>query len=202
MVSTKLDTFSYLTVKTASCYVPSFLTQYRRVTDRQTDGQTDGRNCYSQYSACNASIARVVKMMLTSLGEYFWGHCFKWQRLAWKFASLDQLWVITIFQHKHFTRQCSDAFDVRWDIELGLLLFQMFTAKSAGESILKIDQHLAWLQSQKQSGTFFPDKVNGRIRKFSIAINQFTVPMRCTCIPCIQHILCIGVTRISGLCSR
>ena len=33
------------------------LTQYRRVTERRTDG----RNCCSEYSACNASFARAVK---------------------------------------------------------------------------------------------------------------------------------------------
>ena len=40
LVSTKLDTFSYPTVKTASCYAV-VLTQYRRVTDRRTDGRTE-----------------------------------------------------------------------------------------------------------------------------------------------------------------
>ena len=45
LVSTKLDTFCYLIVQTAPCYVPSFW--YRRVTDRRTVGQTDGWNCYS-----------------------------------------------------------------------------------------------------------------------------------------------------------
>jgi len=41
LVYTKLDTFSY---DSANCTVlrAVFLTQYRRVTDRQTDGQTDG----------------------------------------------------------------------------------------------------------------------------------------------------------------
>jgi len=42
------------------------LTQYRRVTDRRTDGRTDRRNCRSEYSACNASIARAVKMAVYS----------------------------------------------------------------------------------------------------------------------------------------
>jgi len=37
LVSTKLDTFCYLTVQTVPCYVP-----YRRVTGRRTGGQTDG----------------------------------------------------------------------------------------------------------------------------------------------------------------
>ena len=33
--------------------------------DRRTDRQTDGRNCYSYYSACNASVgARCNKMMM------------------------------------------------------------------------------------------------------------------------------------------
>jgi len=36
------------------------LTQYRRV----TDGRTDRRNCRSQYSACNASIASAVKTIV------------------------------------------------------------------------------------------------------------------------------------------
>jgi len=59
LVSTELDTFWYLTVHLVSdspnCTVlrAVVLTQYRRV----TDGQTDRRNCRSQYSACNASIA-------------------------------------------------------------------------------------------------------------------------------------------------
>jgi len=48
LVPTKLDTFCYPTVQTASCYVPSFWhnTGVWR-TDRQTDGRTDGRNCRS-----------------------------------------------------------------------------------------------------------------------------------------------------------
>jgi len=40
LVSTKQDTFCYLTVQTALCYVPSFDTI--RACDRQTDGQMDG----------------------------------------------------------------------------------------------------------------------------------------------------------------
>jgi len=45
-VSTKLDTFCYLTVQTAPCCVPSFChnTGVWR-TDGRTDGQTDGRSC-------------------------------------------------------------------------------------------------------------------------------------------------------------
>jgi len=48
LVSTKLDTFCYPTVQTASCYVPSFW-HYTGVwrTDGQTDGRTDRRNCCS-----------------------------------------------------------------------------------------------------------------------------------------------------------
>jgi len=43
LVSTKLDTFCYLTVQIAPCYVRAVvLTQYRRVTDGRTDRQTDG----------------------------------------------------------------------------------------------------------------------------------------------------------------
>ena len=41
LVSTKLDTFCYLTVQTTPCYAV-VLTQYRRVADKHTDGQTDG----------------------------------------------------------------------------------------------------------------------------------------------------------------
>jgi len=44
LVSTKLDTFCYLTVQTALCYVASF----RHNTGMwRTDKQTDGRNCRS-----------------------------------------------------------------------------------------------------------------------------------------------------------
>ena len=44
LVSTKLDTFCYPTVKTASCYVRRFDTKPAcdRQTDRQTDRRTDG----------------------------------------------------------------------------------------------------------------------------------------------------------------
>jgi len=41
------ETFCYLTVQTAPCYVPSFWHMYRRVTDRRTDGRTDGWKCHS-----------------------------------------------------------------------------------------------------------------------------------------------------------
>jgi len=44
LVSRKLDTFCYPTVKTASCYVPSF---WHNTGVWQTDGRTDGRNCRS-----------------------------------------------------------------------------------------------------------------------------------------------------------
>jgi len=37
-LSRKLDTFCYLTVQSALCYVQSFLTKYWRVTDRRTFG--------------------------------------------------------------------------------------------------------------------------------------------------------------------
>jgi len=48
LVSTKLDTFCYLTVQTAPCYVQSFWHNTGVwQTDRRTDGQTDGRNCRS-----------------------------------------------------------------------------------------------------------------------------------------------------------
>ena len=68
LVSTKLDTFCYLTVQTAPCYVQLF----RHNTGvRQTDRETDGRNCYSQYSACNASIAACCKKApIVSLFKY------------------------------------------------------------------------------------------------------------------------------------
>ena len=54
LVSTKLDTFCYLTAQTAPCYVSSF---WHNTGVWQTDRQMDGRNCRRYYSACNASIA-------------------------------------------------------------------------------------------------------------------------------------------------
>ena len=50
LVSTKLDTFCYLTVQTAPCYV------------------TDRRNCRSWYSACHASIAARCKSVTVDRG--------------------------------------------------------------------------------------------------------------------------------------
>ena len=48
LVSTKLDTFCYLTVQTATVLRAVVLTQYRPVTGRRTDSRrTDGRNCHS-----------------------------------------------------------------------------------------------------------------------------------------------------------
>ena len=69
LLFTKLDTFCYPTVQTASCYVPSLLTQYRRVTDGQTDGQTDRQTdgiavASTALANCNASIARAVKTVI------------------------------------------------------------------------------------------------------------------------------------------
>ena len=57
-----------------------------------------------------------------------------------------QLWGIAIFEHKHFTRQCSDTFEVWWDIYLSVC--QKFTAKSVGERILKTSQHMAKLEAK------------------------------------------------------
>jgi len=42
LVSTKLDTFCYLTVQNCTVLRAVVLTQYRRVTDRRTDRQTNG----------------------------------------------------------------------------------------------------------------------------------------------------------------
>jgi len=62
LVSTKLDTFCYLT---ANCSVlcAIVLTQYRRVTDGQTDGNAIASIIIIviKYSACNASIAACCK---------------------------------------------------------------------------------------------------------------------------------------------
>jgi len=44
LVSRKLNTFCYLTVQTAQCYVQSF---WHNTGMWQTDRRTDGRNCYS-----------------------------------------------------------------------------------------------------------------------------------------------------------
>jgi len=42
----------------------------------------------------------VNEIMLTSLGEYLSSNCFEWLSLV----RFTQLWVIAIFEHKHFTR--------------------------------------------------------------------------------------------------
>ena len=42
LVSTKLDTFCYLTCANCTVLRAVVLTQYRRVTEGRTDGQTDG----------------------------------------------------------------------------------------------------------------------------------------------------------------
>jgi len=48
LVYAKLDTFCYLTIQTAPCYVPSFWHNTGAwQTDGQTDRQTDRRNCRS-----------------------------------------------------------------------------------------------------------------------------------------------------------
>jgi len=60
LVSTKLDTFCYLTVQTASCYVPSFW-------HNTGVWQTDGWNCHSKYSTCNA--ARYKNLNSLTSGE-------------------------------------------------------------------------------------------------------------------------------------
>ena len=62
-----------------------------------------------------------------------------------------QLWSMAIFEHKHFTFQCSDTFKGWWDILLSL--YYKFIGKSASEKILKIGQHLAML-ARKYGGTF------------------------------------------------
>ena len=64
LVSTKLDTFCYLTVQTAPCYIlhAVVLTQYRHVTDRQMDEQTDGIAVASTALAMQA-LRRAVKTL-------------------------------------------------------------------------------------------------------------------------------------------
>jgi len=52
LVSTKLDTFCYLTVQTAPWYVPSF---WHNTGVCRTDRRTDGRNCSGYNSACKAA---------------------------------------------------------------------------------------------------------------------------------------------------
>jgi len=63
LVSTKLDTFCYLTVQTAPCYVPSFWhnTCVWQTVDGQTDMQTDGIAVASAALAMRA-LRRAVKM--------------------------------------------------------------------------------------------------------------------------------------------
>ena len=61
LVSTKLDTFCYLTVQTAPCYVPSFWHNTGVwQTDGRTDGQTDGIAVASTALAMRA-LRRIVK---------------------------------------------------------------------------------------------------------------------------------------------
>jgi len=66
LVSTKLDTFCYLTVQTEPCYVPLF---WHNTGVWQTDRLTDRRNCRSWYSAGSASIAaHCKKFKMTAAG--------------------------------------------------------------------------------------------------------------------------------------
>jgi len=58
LVSTKLDTFCYLTVQTAPCHVQSFDTIL--ACDRRTDGQTDG-NAIASTALAMRALRRAVK---------------------------------------------------------------------------------------------------------------------------------------------
>jgi len=62
LVSTKLDTFCYLTVQTAYPTFSPF------DTIPACDRRTDGRNCYSWYSPCNARIAARRKKLCLKMG--------------------------------------------------------------------------------------------------------------------------------------
>jgi len=46
-----------------------------------------------------------------------------------------QLWSMAMFEHKHFTRKCGDAFKGWWDILLSV--YYKFTAKSVGKRIFE-----------------------------------------------------------------
>ena len=67
LVSRKLDTFCYLIVQTAPCYVQSFLTQYRFVTNGQTDRRTDGIAIASTALAMRALRRAINTSMLWKL---------------------------------------------------------------------------------------------------------------------------------------
>jgi len=62
LVSTKPDTFCYLTVQTAPCYVPSFDTI--PACDRQTDRQTD-ETAVASIALAMRALRRSVKMKYT-----------------------------------------------------------------------------------------------------------------------------------------
>ena len=68
-----------------------------------------------------------------------------------------QLWSMSIVEHRHFTRQCSDAFQGWWDISLSL--YCTFTAKSVGKRIVKIGQNLAKLDTKNKVAPFSPNKL-------------------------------------------
>jgi len=72
-------------------------------------------------------------------------------RVSNRSASNCMLWIMAIFEHKHFTRYCSDAFD-GWSGIL-LSLYFKFTAKSVVKEFWKSIS--IWQSSkQKYSGTF------------------------------------------------
>jgi len=70
LVSTKPDTFCYLTVQTAPCYGAVVLTHYWHVRDGQTDGQTDGNAIASTALAMLGAHCKKINIL-------FWN---KWQR--------------------------------------------------------------------------------------------------------------------------
>ena len=74
LVSTKLDTFCFLTVQNAPCYVPcrrfDTIPACDRQTDRQMDGQTDGIAVASTALAMRA-LRRAVKMIVDNKLDLF-----------------------------------------------------------------------------------------------------------------------------------
>ena len=72
LVSTKLDTFGYLTVQTAPCYVPSF---WHNTGMWQTHGQTDGNAIASTALAMRAlrhAVKRVMWLWLLPCPLWLW----------------------------------------------------------------------------------------------------------------------------------
>ena len=87
LLSTKLDTFCYLTVQTALCYVQSFFDTIPAC-DRRTDGQTDGiavasralvmralqcavkmRNCIGLISRLKCLVVKLLKLKMNEACE-------------------------------------------------------------------------------------------------------------------------------------